>query len=99
MRKKARKVNKLDQLIGYLQKHRAYIPNYRQRRAQCRFNSINPAERACSVLVARRQKHKSMHWVTQGRGPLCALQTLWHNWHQPPLGFCMLRKVSGSGRL
>lgn len=28
--------------------------------------SSNPAERACSVLVARRQKHKSMHWITKG---------------------------------
>lgn len=79
LRKKARKVNKLDELMGYLQKHRAYTPNYRQRRAECRFNSSNSAERACNVLVARRQKHKSMHWITKGADALCALQTLWHN--------------------
>ena len=71
-------IHELD-AIGYLNKHRAYIPNCRQRRAECRFNSSNAAERACNTLVARRQKHKSMHWIEKGADALCALQTLWHN--------------------
>lgn len=75
----ARNKAALDDLMVYLQKHRPYIPNYRQRRAHCQFNSSNAAERACNVLVARRQKHKSMHWILQGADALCALQTLWHN--------------------
>lgn len=88
LRKTARRPDKLEELIGYLHKHRSYIPNYRQRRAECRFNSSNAAERACNLLVAHRQKQKSMHWIEKGADALCALQTLWHNlawdlyWHQ-----------------
>jgi hypothetical protein len=79
LRKTTRKTDKLEELIGYLDKHRPYIPNYRQRRANCQFNSSNAAERACNTLVARRQKHRSMHWTLAGADALCALQTLWHN--------------------
>ena len=79
LRQTARREDKLDELIAYLQKHRPYIPNYKQRRRRCQFNSSNAAERACNVLVAHRQKHKSMHWILQGADALCALQTLWYN--------------------
>lgn len=79
LRETARRLDILEELIGYLHKHRPYIPNYRQRRTECRFNSSNAAERACNILVARRQKHKSMHWIEKGADALCALQTLWHN--------------------
>lgn len=79
LRDKARNIEKLEELIGYFSKHSPYIPNYRERRKQCKFNSSNSAERACNTLVARRQKNKSMHWVKKGADALCALQTLWHN--------------------
>lgn len=79
LRQKARNIEKLEELIGYLGKHSPYIPNYRERRKQCKFNSSNSAERACNTLVARRQKNKSMHWIEKGADALCALQTLWHN--------------------
>ena len=79
LRPTARRADKLDELIAYVQKHRPYIPNYKQRRRRCQFNSSNAAERACNVLVAHRQKHKSMHWILQGADALCALQTLWYN--------------------
>ena len=79
LRTNARRADKLDELIDYLRKHTLFIPNYRQRRAQCRFNSSNAAERACNLLVARRQKNKSMHWIDKGADALCALVTLWHN--------------------
>ncbi len=79
LRKTTRNTDKLEELIGYLDKHRPYIPNYRQRRANCQFNSSNAAERACNTLVARRQKHRSMHWTLAGADALCAQQTLWHN--------------------
>ena len=88
LRETACRPDKLEELIGYLHKHRPYIPNYCQRRAECRFNSSNAAERACNILVARRQKQKSMHWIEKGADALCALQTLWYNlawdlyWHQ-----------------
>ncbi len=79
LRETARRPDKLEELIGYLHKYRSYIPNYRQRRAECRFNSSNAAEQACNLLVARHQKQESMHWIKKGADALCALQTLWHN--------------------
>ena len=79
LRNQARNLTKLDELIAYLDKHQTEIPNYRQRRANCQYNGSTSAEKACDLLVARRQKRKAMHWVEKGADALCALQTLWYN--------------------
>ena len=79
LRDEARNLDKLNELIGYLEKHRSEIPNYRQRRAHCRYNGSGSVEKSCDLLVARRQKRKGMHWIEKGADALCALQTLWHN--------------------
>lgn len=67
---------KLNELIGYLQKNRTAIPNYKQRRAHCLFIGSGQAEKANDLLVARRQKHKGMHWEDKTSDALCALKTL-----------------------
>jgi len=81
-RPQARDEKKLDELIGYLQKHQEEIPDYHQRRIHCQFNSSAHVEKANDLLVARRQKHKGMHWSLDTSDSLCALKTLMlnHGW-------------------
>ena len=70
---------KLDELIGYLTKHRAEIPNYDQRRANCQFNGAGMVEKENDLLVSRRQKRRGMQWIPNGADMICALRTLWFN--------------------
>jgi hypothetical protein len=79
LRSKARHVDKLDELLGYLDKHRTEIPNYDQRRANCQFNGAGMVEKENDLLVARRQKHRGMQWIAKGADFICALRTLWFN--------------------
>ncbi|GEM_PF-792334 len=79
LRPQAHNEKKLDELIGYLVKHRAEIPNYEQRRANCQFNGAGMVEKENDLLVARRQKRRGMQWVPHGADVICALRTLWFN--------------------
>lgn len=81
-RPQARSEKKLDELIGYLRKHQEEIPDYHQRRIHCQFNGSAYVEKANDLLVARRQKHKGMHWSLDTSDSLCALKTLIlnHGW-------------------
>ena len=81
-RGQARNEKKLDELIGYLRKHQEEIPDYHQRRIHCQFNGSAHVEKANDLLVARRQKHKGMHWSLDTSDSLCALKTLMlnHGW-------------------
>ncbi len=73
---------RLDELIGYLRKHQTEIPDYHQRRIHCQFNGSGHVEKANDLLVARRQKHRGMHWSLETSDSLCALKTLMlnHGW-------------------
>lgn len=75
-RSQAKQEAPLDELIGYLEKNRPAIPNYRQRRAHSLFIGSGQAEKANDLLVARRQKHRGMHWEEETSDALCALKTL-----------------------
>jgi hypothetical protein len=79
LRPHARNEEKLDELISYLGKHQAEIPNYDQRRANCQFNGAGMVEKENDLLVARRQKRRGMQWVPNGADIVCALRTLWFN--------------------
>jgi len=81
-RPQARNDKKLDELIGYLRKHQEEIPDYNERRVHCQFNGSAHVEKANDLLVARRQKHKGMHWSLETSDSLCALKTLMmnHGW-------------------
>ena len=81
-RSQARNEKKLDELIGYLRKHQEEIPDYNERRIRCQFNGSAHVEKANDLLVARRQKHKGMHWSLETSDSLCALKTLMlnHGW-------------------
>lgn len=58
----AKDTDSLEKLITYLSDRRAYLPNYKQRRAQRQYIGSAHAEKANDLLVARRQKHQGMHW-------------------------------------
>ena len=75
-RPQAKQEAPLDELIGYLEKNRSALPNYRQRRAHSLFIGSGQAEKANDLLVARRQKHHGMHWQEETSDALCALKTL-----------------------
>ena len=72
----AKNTPKLDELIGYLEKKRPYIPNYQARRKQQQYIGSGPGEKANDLIVARRQKNKGMHWREASSDALAALRTL-----------------------
>lgn len=75
-RPECRNETKLNELIGYLSARKPYIPNYRQRRADRIYIGSAHAEKACDLIVSRRQKHKGMHWSEHTANGLAALRTL-----------------------
>jgi hypothetical protein len=66
----------LDILVTYLNDRRAYIPNYKQRRAQRQYIGSAQTEKADDLIVSRRQKHQGMHWSQVTSDSLAALRTL-----------------------
>jgi hypothetical protein len=87
-RLQAKNLEKLDELITYFQNRQAYIPNYRERRAQRQYIGSAHVEKGNDLIVARRQKHQGMHWNEQTSDALAALRTLMLNggwdlyWHK-----------------
>jgi hypothetical protein len=75
-RAQAKNTTKLDDLIAYLTKRRAYIPNYKARRTQRLYIGSAHVEKANDLIVARRQKHRAMHWSDETSDALAALRTL-----------------------
>jgi hypothetical protein len=66
-------------LINYLKNRQAYIPNYRERRAQRQYIGSAHVEKGNDLIVARRQKHQGMHWSEKTSDALAALRTLMLN--------------------
>ena len=66
---------KLDELMGYLRKHQAEIPDYNERRIHCQFSGGRQMRKTKDLFVARRQKHQGMHWdaILPPISPLIAL--------------------------
>jgi len=75
-RPECRNEQKLDELINYLAAREPYIPNYKDKRANRFYIGSGHAEKACDLIVARRQKHKGMHWSEKTADGLAALKTL-----------------------
>jgi hypothetical protein len=78
-RPECRNEQKLDELINYLSAREPYILNYKERRAKRIYIGSGHAEKACDLIVARRQKHKGMHWSEGTADGLAALKTLMLN--------------------
>lgn len=75
-RPQAKDAGKLDELIAYLANRRAYLPNYKERRARRRYIGSAHTEKGNDLIVARRQKHQGMHWGEETSDALAALRTL-----------------------
>ena len=75
-RPECRNEQKLDALIAYLTARKPYLVNYKERRAQRIYIGSGHAEKACDLIVSRRQKHKGMHWSRETADGLAALKTL-----------------------
>jgi hypothetical protein len=75
-RSQTKNVEKLDELLKYLDARRAYIPNYQEQRQQCHYIGSAHVEKGNDLIVARRQKHQGMHWSEHTSDALAALQTL-----------------------
>ena len=75
-RPQAKNLEKLNELINYLKNRQAYIPNYRERRAQRHYIGSAHVEKGNDLIVARRQKHQGRHWSKQTSDALAALPTL-----------------------
>jgi hypothetical protein len=75
-RPQCRNEQKLDELITYLTARKPYLVNYKDRRARRIYIGSGHAEKACDLIVSRRQKHKGMHWSRETADGLAALKTL-----------------------
>jgi len=75
-RPEAKRLDKLDELIVYLDARRPFIPNYKEPRQQRQFISSGHAEKANDLIVARRQKQWGMHWSLETSPGLASLKNL-----------------------
>jgi hypothetical protein len=75
-RPQVKDIDSLEILITYLSDRRAYLLNYKARRAQRQYIGSAHTEKANDLLVARRQKHQGMHWREVSSDGLAALRTL-----------------------
>lgn len=69
----------LDDLIDYLEYHRASIPCYAVRKKLGLRNGSNPGEKANDLLVSDRQKDNGMSWSRFGSVALASLTALVKN--------------------
>lgn len=70
---------KLQELINYLSARKPYIVDYNQRRLHQQYIGSAHAEKACDLIVAKRQKNRGMHWSERTADGLAALKTVMLN--------------------
>lgn len=69
----------VEELIGYLERRRAYIPDYEQRQRAGLWIASTRVEKANDWLVSGRCKHQGMSWSPQGVLALAALEAARRN--------------------
>jgi hypothetical protein len=60
-RSQCRNEEKLGELINYLTARKPYLISYKDRRTRRIYIGSGHAEKACDLIVSRRQRHKGMH--------------------------------------
>ncbi len=80
----ARRLNSLQELLNYLQKHRCEIIDYQRRQQSGKPIGSGRIEKGVDLVVGHRQKHKGMSWSPQGSRALALLKVLELNgqWQQ-----------------
>jgi Uncharacterised protein family (UPF0236) len=69
----------VEELIGYLEKRRAYIPDYEQRQQAGLWIASTRVEKFNDWAVSARCKHRGMSWSPQGVQALAALEAARRN--------------------
>jgi Uncharacterised protein family (UPF0236) len=69
----------VEELIGYLEKRRSYIPNYEQRQRAGLWIASTRVEKSNDWMVSARCKHQGMSWSPQGVLALAALEAARRN--------------------
>jgi hypothetical protein len=69
----------VEDLIGYLEKRRAYIPDYRQRQGAGLWIASTRVEKFNDWAVSERCKHRGMSWSPEGVLALAALEAARRN--------------------
>ena len=69
----------VEELIAYLEKRRAYIPNYQQRQRAGLWIASTRVEKYNDWAVSARRKHQGMSWSPQGVLALAALEAARRN--------------------
>jgi len=69
----------VEELIGYLEKRRAYIPDYQQRQRAGLWIASTRVEKFNDWAVSGRCKHRGMSWTPQGVLALAALEAARRN--------------------
>ena len=74
---------RLDELVGYLDQRRTYLPNYRQRQSAGLWIASNRVEKFNDWAVSQRCKHSGMSWTADGVLALALLETADRNGELP----------------
>jgi hypothetical protein len=69
----------VEELIGYLEKRRAYIPDYQERQRAGLWIASTRVEKFNDWAVADRCKHRGMSWSPQGVLALAAIEAARRN--------------------
>jgi len=78
-REQTKNEKKLQELIDYLKARKPYIVNYNERRRKRQYIGSAHAEKACDLIVAKRQKNRGMHWSEEIADALAAMKTVMLN--------------------
>lgn len=80
----SRNSKKLEELTGYIEKHKAEIINYERRKAAGKTIGSGRVEKAVDRVVGYRQKKKGMSWSNLGSHALAILKVIELNgdWHK-----------------
>jgi hypothetical protein len=70
----ARNPQRIDELVGYLEKHASEIIDYGRRAATGKWIGSGRMEKAVDQVIGMRQKKKGMSWTKQGSQTLAALK-------------------------
>ncbi|PZD70393.1 hypothetical protein C1752_13119 [Acaryochloris thomasi RCC1774] len=70
---------RLQELIDYLKARNSYIVNYNERRLNRQYMGSAHTEKACDLIVAKRQKNKGMYWSEATADALAETKTVMLN--------------------
>jgi len=76
---KVKNKERLEYLLGYLERNCNIIPNYLLREALGLRNSSNRGEKSNDIIVANRQKHNGMSWSDEGSTTFASVASVLHN--------------------